>query len=256
MSSLIVAGTTIFIYMNVLNIIAKLTKNAGYVDIGWGVGFVVVAWTLLLQAETVTKTQVLLVILTSLWGLRLGWHIAKRNIGKPEDWRYQNWRRDWGKNYWWRAYLQIFMLQGVMMLLISASAVVLFETATNPPLWLVVSGVSIWLVGYLFEVVGDWQLAQFVKTKQTGEIMTSGLWRYTRHPNYFGEVVQWWGLWLLVAAVENGWLALISPLTITILITRISGVPMLEKKYADKPQFQAYAKRTNKFFPGPPRSSV
>lgn len=254
------AALSVFVYMNIFYAIALVRKNAGLVDVGWGLGFVVLALVLFSSLSAVTPLHLLLMSLVALWGLRLTWHIGRRNLNQPEDWRYANWRREWGSTYIWRSYLQIFMLQGVMMLIISASIIIGFSTRIQPDLLFLSSGVFIWWLGYLFEVVGDRQLADFVQPKKSGQtkkkIMDEGLWRYTRHPNYFGEVIQWWGLWLLVASLPYGWIAIISPITITVLILYVSGVPLLEQKYKNDKAWQKYAQKTSKFIPLPPKSST
>lgn len=258
--AIVIAATTIFTLMNVLYVIAWYLKNAGVIDVGWGLGFVLVAIVLLLNSQVVNPSVVVLYCLVHLWGLRLMTHLTQRTLMNPEDWRYAQWRRDWGRHYAWRSYLQIFMLQGLLMLVISASTIVAFSAGLEiePNMPLVLFGVAIWAVGFYFEVVGDWQLRRFITAKKAGKnkkkVMEQGLWRYTRHPNYFGEVTQWWGIWLVVASLPNGWLALISPLTITWLILFVSGVPMLEQKYTKDRAYQRYAKKTSRFIPLPPKS--
>jgi steroid 5-alpha reductase family enzyme len=150
------------------------------------------------------------------------------------------------------------MLQGFMMLIISAPVIVATTFSDyDTPESMLYAGMLIWLLGYYFEVVGDHQLARFIRNKKEGKtkikIMNTGLWRYTRHPNYFGEVTQWWGIWLIVAGLPYGWVALLSPITITTLILFVSGIPLLESKYADDKEFQKYKQVTSKFFPLPPR---
>lgn len=256
---LLVSALTIFLYMNVLYLVALLSKNVGLVDVGWGMGFIIVAWTCAIVAAAVpTSVQSIVLAAVTVWGARLSWHIGRRNIGSPEDWRYANWRREWGSSYIWRSYLQIFMLQGFMMWLISTSIVVAFVNNSVSPHYGIFSlGVFIWLLGFYFELVGDWQLARFVKRRASGKttqkIMTEGLWRFSRHPNYFGEVAQWWGIWLMIVSLPWGWAAIISPVVISWLIIFVSGVPMLEKKYAKNETYQAYACRTSKFIPLPPK---
>lgn len=253
------AAITIFLYMNALYLIAMRTKNAGLVDIGWGFGFVLVAVALLLGSPSLNLAAVVVYVLVHIWGLRLTSHIARRNLGHPEDWRYVKFRQDWGKRYALRSYFQIFLLQGWLMLLISVSTAVAFAASPEISLEaaLVTLGIGLWMVGFALETVADRQLEQFVarkKKRQTKQkIMTKGLWRYSRHPNYFGEVVQWWGVWLVVASLPFGGLAIISPLTITSLILFVSGVPMLERRYAKDRAYQRYAKKTSLFIPLPVR---
>lgn len=245
--------------MNLFYVISLYLKNAGVIDIGWGLGFVLVAIALLLNSHVLNLSVVVVYCLVHLWGLRLMSHLAQRTLANPEDWRYAKWRKDWGRHYAWRSYLQIFMLQGLLMLAISTSTIVAFAAGieVEPKLTIVLLGIVVWVAGYYFEVVGDWQLRRFIAAKRAGKtkkkVMDQGLWRYTRHPNYFGEVTQWWGIWLVVASLPNGWLALISPLTITWLILFVSGVPMLEQKYAKDRTYLRYAKKTSRFIPLPPK---
>lgn len=255
----ITAGLTTFVYMNLLYLLATKLKNASIVDIGWGLGFVTMSLVLLITTGAFNPVAVVVYSLINIWGLRLTSHLAERNLGRPEDWRYATWRKQWGKTYRWRSYLQIFMLQGLMMWLIALSLMVAFAAgAAYVPDggWLSI-GVAVWIVGFGFESVADRQLAKFIKSKSKDKpkLMSKGLWAYSRHPNYFGEVTQWWGLWLCVISLPFGWLAIISPLTITWLIVFVSGIPLLEKKYAGNKDYQIYAERTSKFIPWPPSNT-
>jgi steroid 5-alpha reductase family enzyme len=188
------------------------------------------------------------------WGTRLTLHIFFRNRGRGEDFRYAKWRKEWGRRVVPRSFFQIFMLQGVFLVLI-ALPVVLANGSTGKNLMpLDVAGAAVWLVGFFFESVGDYQLSRFRKNPENrGRIMTGGLWRYTRHPNYFGEAAIWWGIFLIALSVRNGWLGIISPLTITFLLLKVSGIAMLEKKYVGNSEFAAYARRTSAFFPWFPK---
>jgi steroid 5-alpha reductase family enzyme len=156
-----------------------------------------------------------------------------------------------------RSYFQVFLLQGALLLVI-ASSVIVVNVSENPPLgFLDALGLCVWCVGFLFEAVGDWQLARFkADPGNRGKVMDRGLWRYTRHPNYFGEATMWWGLYLIALSVPNGWLTIVSPATITFLLLRVSGVPMLEKgRMGDRPGYREYVERTNAFFPWFPKKS-
>lgn len=191
-------------------------------------------------------------ILISIWGFRLAWHIHARNKGKAEDYRYLAWRKEWGKWFYIRSYFQVYFLQGAFLLLI-VLPVLLINKNTGSSLGLLdLVGVMVWLLGFYFETVGDAQLARFINNPvNKGKIMQDGLWTYTRHPNYFGEVTQWWGLWLLSLSVPSGWIGVIGPVTITFLILKVSGIPMLEKKMEDNPAFAEYKRRTSVFIPLP-----
>lgn len=235
-------------------------------DIAWGLGFILVVLVLkdyraVAVGYNANLSLRLITLFTILWGLRLAIHIFSRNKGKPEDFRYKKWREDWGRWFYLRSYLQVYLLQGVFMFLISMSAIVAYSDVYvfRKDDMNVVSAVGavVWGIGFLFETVGDYQLSKFISDpKNKGKIMRTGLWKYTRHPNYFGEVVQWWGIYILTILNPYSWLSLVSPLTITVLILFVSGIPLLEKKYADNKKFQEYAKVTNKFFPWFPKKQA
>ncbi|MBU0459461.1 MAG: DUF1295 domain-containing protein [Nanoarchaeota archaeon] len=226
-------------------IIGLVKKNNGIVDIGWGLGFIVVAIFTLLTNGSFTLLQIVGTVLIIIWGLRLSLHIYARNKGKPEDFRYANWRKQWGKWVNLRAFFQVYMLQGFLMLLIAVPIIVINSYSYSRFGILSIIGLLIWIFGFMFESIGDYQLKQHLKKSKS--IMQTGLWKYTRHPNYFGEAVQWWGLCLM--ALSIAWWALISPIVITLLLLKVSGVPMLEKKWKDNKEYQEYKKHTNAFFP-------
>lgn len=224
----------------------------------WGLGFVVVAAFAMIRTSSYHWISLTTTGLVTLWGGRLFYHIVRRNWGKPEDFRYANWRKEWGKWVIPRAFFQVYLLQGLFMLIISLPVVwihkALSSTTFNSDIsasnWLFIVGVLIWMTGYFFEVVGDAQLRAFKQSKESkGKLMTTGLWSLTRHPNYFGEATMWWGIFLIALSSGAHWFAIISPLTITLLLLFVSGVPLLEKAMENRPGFDEYRKRTNKFFP-------
>lgn len=244
----------VFVFMNLVFVLSLILKNASIVDIFWGIGFVVVAWFTLILNGNYGLGQVVTTLLVTAWGLRLAIHIYTRNKGKGEDWRYKKWRDDWGKTFLIRSYLQIFMLQGFFMLLVASSIIFINSRESNGSFILTLVGTNLWLLGFVFETVGDWQLMKFKSDpKNKGKIMTEGLWKYTRHPNYFGEVTQWWAIFVIALGFKFGFATILSPIVITYLIIGISGIPMLEKKYEKNEEFQKYKKRTSAFFPKPPR---
>ena len=224
-------------------------------DVAWGLGFVLMAWvSFFLSGDSGTR-GILVGALVSIWGLRLAWHIHRRNKGKAEDYRYLAWRKEWGKWFYIRSYFQVYLLQGLFLFFI-VTPVLLINKNAGAQLGIIdFVGVVVWLGGFYFESVGDAQLARFIKNPANkGKLMQSGLWAYTRHPNYFGEVTQWWGLWLIALSVPNGWLSIIGPTTITFLILKVSGIPMLEKKMEENPGFAEYKRKTSVFIPFPPRT--
>jgi steroid 5-alpha reductase family enzyme len=225
-------------------------KRNDVADIAWGLGFTLIAWTSFLLSGGSGTRGILAGILVSIWGLRLAWHIHKRNMGKAEDYRYLAWRKEWGNWFYIRSYFQVYLLQGLFLFLIVLPVLLINKSIGSGLGILDFVGVAVWLVGFYFESVGDAQLARFIKNPENkGKIMQSGLWAYTRHPNYFGEVTQWWGLWLVALSVPYGLVGIIGPITITFLILKVSGIPMLEKKMEENPEFAEYKKKTSVFIP-------
>lgn len=223
-------------------------------DIAWGLGFVLVAGLSLVVGDTYSARGLLVSGLVLLWGARLAAHIHVRNANRGEDPRYRQWRLAWGRWFLLRSFLQIYLLQGTLLVIVASPVIFANASADTPLGALDLFGLGVWLTGFLFEAVGDRQLLAFMRNPSNkGNLMTTGLWRYTRHPNYFGEVTLWWGAWLIVCASPNGWMTLLGPLTITFLILKVSGIPMLERHYAGRADFEAYKRRTSVFLPLPPR---
>ena len=230
-------------------------KNASIVDIFWGTGFVVAAWVYLSLSPTPPgPRQWLLAGLVSLWGLRLSLHILLRNHGKPEDFRYQKWRQEAGPSWTWLSLPRVFWMQGLLLWIISLPLAAAQQPSSSAGLGpLDVLGALVWLLGFFFEATGDWQLARFkANPANRGKVMDSGVWRFTRHPNYFGDAAQWWGFFLL-AAGAGAWWTFLSPLLMTFLLMRVSGVALLEKTLQARPGYAEYTRRTNAFFPWLPK---
>jgi steroid 5-alpha reductase family enzyme len=241
-------------YMSVWFLISLIWKRNDVADVAWGLGFVLLAWTSFFLSGGSGMRGVLAGILVSIWGLRLSWHIHARHRGKPEDFRYMAWRREWGSWFYARSYAQVYLLQGAFLFLVALPVLLINRNSGGRFGFLEVMGVCVWLFGFLFETVGDAELARFASDpRNRGKILQTGLWQYTRHPNYFGEVLQWWGIWLLAVGVPGGWYSIVGPLTITFLILKVSGIPMLEKKMAENPDFAKYKRRTNVFVPWFPK---
>lgn len=263
--------SVVFVYFTTLFIIAQKIKNNSIVDIGWGFGFVLVALASLIYTYFaklgggIDVFKLVSALLMILWGLRLGIYLFIRNAGKPEDFRYQNMRKKWGKKQVSKAFLNVFMLQGLFTLFIasplyfaSISDVRTFASFTKlSNLLPLIIGVLVYIIGFIFQAVGDAQLKKFIKTRKSREeVMDKGLWKYTRHPNYFGESLMWWGQFIVVMFNVNylGFIAILSPLTITLLLRFVSGVPLLEKRYDHNPNYQEYKKCTSVFFPWFPKN--
>lgn len=231
-------------------VVAIVKKRNDVADVAWGLGFVWVGWLSYFLGGG-SDRALLVVALVTVWGLRLAAHIHVRNRGKSEDFRYAQWRAEW-KHFYLRSFLQVFMLQGLFLLIIAWPVMFINLSAPEPfQVWDLAGGV-VWFIGFGFETIGDYQLAQFKKDPtHRGKIITSGLWRYTRHPNYFGEAMQWWGIFMMACSIPSGWITVVSPVLITVLVRYVSGVPMLERKYASHPEFEAYKRKTSVFFPMP-----
>ena len=240
----------LFSYMSLWFIVSLIKKRNDVADVAWGLGFVLMTWLSFLISDDSGARGILVGTLVSIWGLRLAWHIYARNKGKAEDYRYLAWRKEWDNWFYIRSYFQVYILQGVLLFLIVTPVLLINKNAGVELGLLDIFGVVVWLIGFYFESVGDAQLAQFIKNPENkGKLMQSGLWAYTRHPNYFGEVTQWWGLWIIALSVPYGWLGVVGPLTITFLILKVSGIPLLEKKMEENPEFAEYKRKTSVFLP-------
>ena len=201
------AALVVFLYMCGFFVAALLRKDNSIVDVAWGGGFILVAVTTFLQYVDVHPRQLLVLLLVLAWGVRLATHIHARNRGQGEDFRYRKWREEWGENFVLRSFLQVYMLQGAVLLVVATPILVVNHDPGGGLGWLDLLGVGIWALGFGFEAVGDWQLLCFLRDPASeGRIMTSGLWQYTRHPNYFGECTLWWGVFLIaLGAPTAGW---------------------------------------------------
>ncbi len=244
----------LFFYMTFWFIVSLIKKRNDVADIAWGIGFVFLAWSSFFIVGEGGSRALLVNLLVTIWGIRLASHIWMRNKNKAEDYRYKKWREEWGRWFYLRSYFQVYIFQGIMLFAIISPVLIINKYGGDNLNLLHFIGVFIWITGFFFEVVGDAQLNNFIKdSKNKGELMQEGLWKYTRHPNYFGEVILWWGLWLIALSAPNSFFTIIGPLTITVLILKVSGIPMLEKKMSKHPDFKKYKKRVSPFFPLPPK---
>ncbi len=238
-------------------LVSLVRRDASLVDRSWGFGFVVVAWTSWALGGGAPARSWLLAALTTIWGLRLALHLTIRNWGEGEDRRYQTMRAFWGADRFpWISLFTVFGLQGLLMWLVSLPVQAGQGTPQPAQLGaLDAIGVGVWAIGLVFEVLGDDQLRRFkADPANRGLVMDRGLWRYTRHPNYFGDALVWWGLFLIALSAPANWWTIVSPLIMTFLLTRISGVPMLERHLRrSRPGYDDYCRRTSAFFPLPPR---
>lgn len=251
---MLVAAATILGLMLVTWALSVVKGDASIVDLVWGLGFVLVAWAAFVTVGDPGPRRWLLVGLTSVWGLRLSAYLAWRNLGKSEDYRYRAMRSRSPASFWWKSLFTVFLLQGALMWVVSLPVQIGPVAAAAPLRWLDWAGAAAWLLGISFEAVGDLQLARFqADPANRGRVMDRGLWRYTRHPNYFGDAMVWWGLYL-IALSAGAWWTVVGPALMTFLLLRVSGVALLEKTISSRRQgYDEYVRRTSAFFPWPPR---
>lgn len=249
------AALAIAALMIAMWLLSLALKNASIVDIGWGLGFVIVAWAVRSRIDGDADRQRLLVAMTTLWGLRLAVYLYARNHGKGEDFRYRAMRKHWGPRFPLISLGTVFIVQGALMWIVSLP-VQLGQVQVEPELgalaWI---GIAVWAVGFFFEVIGDAQLARFKQDPaNAGKVMNKGLWRYTRHPNYFGDACVWWGIALVAAETTVGRWGLVGAATMTFLLRRVSGVTLLEKSLVKRRAgYEQYVAQTSPFIPRPPK---
>jgi steroid 5-alpha reductase family enzyme len=254
-NAMLIAAITIAIVMVTTWVISLLVKNASIVDIVWGLGFAITSWVLALTVDGDNGRQILLALMVGIWGVRLGGYLAKRNIGHGEDWRYKAMRKKKGPKFGLISLVTVFGLQGVLMWVVSLP--VQFGNADDSPGIgpIAVIGIILWITGLSFEAIGDMQLARFKKDpSNAGIVMDQGLWKFTRHPNYFGDALLWWGIGLVGAETGSGVIGLVGPLVMTVFLLRVSGVPMLERSLMKRRVgYAGYVARTSGFIPRPPK---
>ncbi len=246
-------GQSLLVIMSCLTALWLLSvalKDSSIIDIFWGTGFVIVVWFYQLSSGLSDARSLVFCSIVTIWGLRLSIHLAARNIGKGEDYRYKEWRKESGKNWWWVSFFRVFLLQGVLLWLISSLYAPALSSEFSELQLLDYIGICIWAIGFIFEAVGDWQLTRFKKNPANkGKVLQTGLWSRTRHPNYFGDAMQWWG-YFLFACTNEQYLYAFSPILMTFLLMQVSGVTLLEKKLTEtKPQYADYIRRVPAFFP-------
>lgn len=259
MSFLEIYGITFWVIlglMTILWLVSLRLRDSSIVDIFWGTGFVIANWVYFaLTPDGFSSRKWLISLLVSVWGLRLSLYILWRNKGKGEDFRYAKWRAEAGPKWWWLSYIRVFLLQGVLMWIISVPLLAAHIAETPDQLTaLDYLAILVWAIGFFFEAVGDWQMARFkADPANKGQVLDRGVWRYTRHPNYFGDAAQWWAYYL-IAAAAGGWWTIYSPILMTTLLLRVSGVALLEKTLTvTKPQYKEYVETTSAFVPWFPK---
>ena len=240
-------------------IISLIARNVTIVDSLWGLGFVLIAWLTFGMAEGYTGRRLLITLLVTAWGIRLMIHLSLRNWGHGEDPRYAAWREKSGDRFWLVSLFKVFILQAVFLWIIAVSVQWGQIAAGAPALtWLDYAGLGLWVVGFFFESVGDWQLARFkADPDQKGKVMNRGLWAFSRHPNYFGESLVWWGIFLIALATSAGWWTIISPVVITTVLLKMTGVSLMEKTIVHtRPGYKEYIQTTSAFIPWFPKKGA
>jgi len=255
--ALVFGESTMFLiaYVSAWFVLALMLRRNDVADVAWGLGPTLLAWWLAMRPWAGSH-MIPLAVLITFWGTRLAWHVAYRDFapGRTEDPRYAAWRAEW-KNVALRSYLQVFLLQGFFMLLVSAPVIVLASYPVPSSLPLTIAGLVVTVCGFVIELTADRQLAAFLAEPREarGPVMDRGLWGWSRHPNYFGESLVWWGLAIIACGVPGGWVAFVSPLVITWLLVFVSGIPLVEKRHVGDPDWEAYKGRTSAFVPLPPK---
>lgn len=249
MNIYIVQIIILFIFMNLWFVISLIKKRNDVADVAWWLGFVLlsIVWVLM----NPNYINVLIFILVAIWGFRLAYHIGTRLLKSVwEDRRYQKMREWWHGSIIFNSWYRIFMIQWFSLILVWSSIIAVNNSETSSFNLINILGLLIWIFGIFFEIIWDRQLKSFVsKNENKGHIMQSGLWSFTRHPNYFGEATLWWWIWLITYGTEYFWIGLIWPITITILLRFVSGVPLAEQHYENNQEFIQYAKKTPAMIP-------
>jgi steroid 5-alpha reductase family enzyme len=254
-----IVGFLLLLYVSIIFLLAQWKEDNSIMDIAYGPAFLFSIGGAIILTQTYALLPILLLTCIALWSIRLSTRIFKNHLGKAEDFRYAKWRAEWSAHGRWyfllRSYIQINVLQGIIILLIAMPAIISLAFPFSYSLPTLLLGTFVFAGGLLYETIADYQLDRFIARKKTGEetatLMTQGLFKYSRRPNYFGETLVWWGLAIIVIPLHYGWLALISPLLITFIVTKVTG-PMLENAFLEKypKEYVEYMKTTNYLVPG------
>ncbi len=245
-------------------IVGSLKKDNSIMDVFYGWGFILVAWSTLLLKGTFGIRQIIVTILVTIWGIRLSNYVLIRNWGKGEDKRYQNMRERWGNKVLINSLFRIYLFQGLIIFLV-VFPVSFINVNDDVPLDSLISlstltlifGSLVWILGFLYETIGDIQLYRFLNDPANkGKVFDKGLWRNTQHPNYFGEVTQWWGLYIVSLVIPFGFITIFGPIIITYMIINVSGVRLINKRFEGDSEYDKYRRRTSQFIPLPPKKEI
>lgn len=250
------------VLFQIVSIPGLIYRRNDYADVLWGPAFPLsaifaVIFGTVSGLQSLDSRSKILILFITIWAIRLFFHVGWRNLSKKtEDVRYNNWRKQWGEPALLRSWLQVFVLQPLILYVFLTPVLFSIDREYAELSTLTYLGIFIWIFGFLIESIADEQLRRFkMKPENKGQLMQSGLWSWSRHPNYFGEVVQWWGIWIMVIEIPGAWWTIISPLGVTYLILKVSGVSMLEDLFRTRPGYNEYVSRTSKFFLLPPKKS-
>ena len=258
----------LFLYLVIAFIVGTVKKNNGLMDVFYGPGYFVIALSSLIlyfiANNEINIRQIIVTLLVFIWALRLATYVYIRNRGKPEDYRYQAMRRRWKTNIVLKSFIRVYLFQGIVIFIVSFPvwfiniinnySVESFLDFFGITLWL---GGIIWLTGFLFETIGDYTLYKFLqKPENKGEVMDRGVWKLSQHPNYFGEVTQWWGIYVIALGAPFGFITILGPIFITYMIIKVSGIRLLDKRFESDEKYADYKKRTSVFFPWFPKKKI
>lgn len=251
---LILISLVLLFYKTLVFLVSLILKRSDIADVSWGLSFIVITLSAIFISGKLSIEALIVTILVFIWGLRLAIRIYRRNKNKNEDFRYQEFKKKFNEKPL-QIYIKIFIFQGLLSLLVSLPLISIIFYPVKFLSILEYIGFCVWMIGFIFEVIGDAQLDNFKKrSKEKDEVLSTGLWRYSRHPNYFGEITLWWGIFLISLNNGSPFLNIIGPLTITFLITKVSGIPMLEKRYIGNKEYEDYKRKTSVLIPLPPKT--
>ena len=244
----------IFCYMSLWFLLSLKFKRYDVLDVAWGPGFVlIVILSVYFREMELDDRSLWIILLISLWGLRLFFHTFKRNLHQVEDWRYHQWRDIEGCKYYLCSFFQVFMFQAAIMMITALPLAYSLSVIILPMFDVNYFGLILAILGLILETIADWQRANFlVKKENFNKLFTSGLWHFSRHPNYLGEIIFWWGIYFLVWGAPKSWMLIIAPITVTYILLFVSGLPT-EKKYQGRQDFEEYKRKTSSLFLWIPR---
>jgi steroid 5-alpha reductase family enzyme len=243
----IILGPLVLIH--IFYIAAVIKKNLSVIDTAWGLGFILMTAIGSFLSHYSRPREQILLLLIAIWGFRLAFYIHSRNHGKGEDFRYANWRAQWGQRTNLIAYFKVYWLQFFLMLVVGLPIFAAHSSSELSLYWFNFTGIGIWIIGFLWETVADFQKNKFkTRVENKNKVCREGLWAYSRHPNYFGEALLWWGIGFVCLDGNNFW-AMLGPVFITLLLWKVSGVPLVEQRHANNPEYQSYKAQTPVLIP-------